>query len=107
MDNNKKLLDAISAALRDAGYTDIAAQDGSDGATVTAKKGTGGAYFRLIDKPKARVAMRTTAGGPEVLATPLEVSVAPAVADLHDHLLKNPQLAPAFGFSVEAISHLK
>jgi hypothetical protein len=29
--------------------------------------------------------------------------MAPAVADLHAHLAQNPDLAPAFGFSADAM----
>lgn len=108
MDANQKLLDAISAALRDAGYSNVTtAQNGSDGASITATKGAGGAYFRMIDKAKTRVALRTTAGGPEALAVPLEVSVAPAFASVSAHLTQNPAVVSAFGISSEAAALLK
>jgi hypothetical protein len=107
MDNNQKLLDTVAAALREAGYTNVVVQNDAEGVVVTAKKDAGGAYFRLADKAKARVSARTTAGGPEAVPAPLEVMMAPAVADLHAHLLANPTQAPAFGFSDEAIKLLK
>jgi hypothetical protein len=107
MDNNQQLLDTVSAALRTAGYTNVVAQTDATGAVVTAKKDVGGAYFRLTGAAKARVAAQTTAGGPEAQAVPLEVMMAPAVADLHPNLLKNPATASAFGFSDDAIKLLK
>jgi hypothetical protein len=104
---DKKLLEAVSAALKAAGYTDIAAHDTADGAHVTAKKGEGAAYFRVTDKVKAEVPMKTTFGEIEKHARPLEAHVVPVMVDLREHLLKNRALAPAFGIPDAALEHLK
>jgi hypothetical protein len=107
MDNNQQLLTAVSAALRTAGYTNVVSQSEADGAVITAKKDAGGAYFRLTSTAKPVLPAQTTAGGPEAQAAPLQIMMAPAVADLHANLLQNPATAPAFGFSDDAIRLLK
>jgi len=107
MDTNQNLLDAVGAALRAAGYTNVAVQNDAGGADITAQKDAGGAYFRVTDNTKTAASPQTTAGGPHPQTAPLEVMMAPGVAELHTHLLANPSLAPAFGFSAEAVQQVK
>jgi len=101
--NTQKLLSAVSAALGNAGYANIAIKD----ETVTATKDAGGAYFRVVEQAKGRVPLRTSAGGPEPLTGALDAPVTPGVAELQQYLSQNPDLAPAFGISAEALKLMK
>ncbi|HEX8110668.1 MAG TPA: hypothetical protein VF516_23210 [Kofleriaceae bacterium] len=104
--SNKELFDAVAGALRQAGYTQIAVHDSANESFITATKGPGGAYFRVVQESKPRVAGRTTAGGPEPQPAPHDAHVVPAVAELHHHLRQNPQTAAAFGIPAEAMKHI-
>lgn len=105
MDNNE-LLEAVSAALRHAGYTHVTTHTEASGALVTAGNDQASACFRIVHGAKPRTA-RTAAGGPEPQAAGLEVLVTPTMSEVRDHLRQHPLTAPAFGISAEMLEHVK
>ena len=79
--DNQKLIDTLSVALRDAGYTGMQIQKDSHGASIQWKKDTCGAFFRFTDQPKEDLPSRTESGGrlrSILTRTPCSTSVSPS-----------------------------
>lgn len=105
MDKDQKLVDDISALLRDAGYSGLNVRSGQNGTQLHATRERGGVVLYL--SPDMRKAGRRTEGGAaEVHTERLDVHQVPVMEGMDRQIRANPELAKAMGIPAANLKYI-
>lgn len=103
MDKDQKLVNDISALLREAGYTGLNVHTDQNGTLLNATRDHAGVVLRLSPDMK-KVGRRTEHGEAEVHTMRLDVHEVPVMEGAEQQIRANPELAKAMGIPS---AHLK
>ncbi|MCU6496540.1 hypothetical protein HUX88_02025 [Duganella sp. BJB1802] len=105
MDKDQKLVNDISALLRDAGYTGLNVHTDQNGTLLNATRERGGVVLRLAPDMQ-KVGRRTEGGAAEARAERLDVHQVPAMEGVDQQIRANPELAKAMGIPAEHLKYI-
>lgn len=105
MDKDQKLVDDISALLREAGYGSLVVAKDHGGILLNATRGPGGVVMRLAPT-MMKVGRRVESGAAEVQARRLDVGVVPKMEGLVEQIRANPALAKALEIPPDHLSFI-
>lgn len=103
MDKDQKLVNDISALLRDAGYTGLTVHTDQNGTLLNATREHGGVVLRLSPDMQ-KVGRRTEGGAADARTERLDVHLVPVMEGVDQQIRANPELAKAMGIPA---AHLK
>jgi hypothetical protein len=105
MDKDQKLVNDISALLREAGYTGMTVQEDQYGTQLSATRERGGLVLRMSPDMK-KVGRRTEEGAAEVRTARLDVHQVPVMEGVAEQLRANPELAKAMNIPAEHLKYI-
>ena len=105
MDKDQKLVNDISALLRDAGYTGLNVQNDQNGTLLSATREHGGAVLSLSSGMK-KTGRRTEAGGADAQAERLDVHAVPVMEGVEQQIRAKPELAKAMGIPAANLKYI-
>jgi hypothetical protein len=105
MDKDQKLVNDISALLRDAGYTGLNVHTDQNGTLLNATREQGGVVLRL-SPDKQKVGRRTEGGAAEAHTARLDVHEVPSMEGVEQQIRANPDLAKAMGIPAGHLKYL-
>lgn len=105
MDKDQKLVNDISALLRDAGFAGLTVHSDEHGTLLNATRDHGGVVLRLSPDMQ-KVTRRTEAGAAEVHNVRLDVHEVPAMEGVEQQMRANPELAKAMGIPAQHLKYI-
>lgn len=105
MDKDQKLVEDISALLREAGYTGLNVHNDHNGTLLNATRDKGGVVLRLSPDMQ-KVGRRTEGGAAEVRAVRADVHAVPVMEGAAEQIRANPELAKAMNIPAEHLKYI-
>src|SRR2546423_8398270 len=90
--DSQKLIEDIKALLLSAGFGEVTSSPEGEGAIVSGRAGSGGAFFRWTPQVASKASAHPTSGGGPAAASKADVSVVPSVPGTEELMASEPAM---------------